>query len=93
MWEKPQKPLRFSRPLPAHLLLDLDARRAVDVPHHGDGQAPLTVGCRRHGDRGHRVRQRVDDRFVGAFFQHGREDHLLVTLATATEEREEPLHV
>lgn len=77
----------------AHLLLDLDARRAVDVPHHRDGQAPLTVGRRRHGDEGHRVRQRVDNRFVGAFFQHGREDHLLVTLATATEGRTESRHV
>lgn len=71
----------------------MDARRAVEVPHHGDGQAPLPVGRGRHGDEGDRVRQRVDDGFVGALLQHGREDHLLVTLATATEGREEPLRV
>lgn len=79
--------------LPAHLLLDLDARRAVDVPHDRDRQAPLPVGCRGHGDEGDRVRQRVDDGFVRALFQHGREDHLLITLSTATERREESLHV
>lgn len=84
---------RWNGSLQAHLLLDLDARRAVDVPHDRDRQAPLPVGCRGHGDEGHRVRQRVDDRVVRAFFQHGREDHLLITLSTATERREEPLHV
>lgn len=39
------------------------------------------------------MRQRVDNGFVGAFFQHGREDHLLITLSAATEGREESLHV
>lgn len=71
--------------IPGHLLLDLDAGCAADVPHDGDGQAPLPVGCRGHGDEGHRVRQRVDDGLVRALFQHGREDHLLITLSTATE--------
>lgn len=75
------------------LLLDLDAGCAVDVPHDGHRQAPLPVGCRGHGDEGHRVGQRVHDRLVRAFLQHGREDHLLVTLSTATERREESPHV
>lgn len=67
----------------SHLLLDLNAGRAVDVPHHRDGETPLAVGCRGHRDEGHRVGQGVQDRLVGALLQHGCKDHLLVALSAA----------
>ncbi len=45
-------------------------------------QAPLAVGCGGHRDERHRVGQRVQDRVMRTFFQHGREDHLFVALST-----------
>lgn len=82
---------RFIR---SHLLLDLNTRRAVDVPQHWDGEAPLAIGCRGHRDEGHCVGQGVEDRFVRALFQHWRKDNLLVALSTAGNRREgELLHV